>query len=1051
MQNLVLFVLIGIISSTFATTTSVTNGYYKIYAEDGDGLVTLSTGSSHPDGDNVGILFGGNAGDAAGAWVTLKSYTSGTVYTTNSDMTAGTFVALFNLETLSNGYKSTYQIRGDDNIDLVVQATLEGPAYHFLKNHITFSISASSADGKHYNVGVRLVLDWKLQDDDGPTIRTLNPESEKYLWEHEWETPTFEAYQIESNRPLEEYLTAYALVSGQGTWANTVPDRIAYAANIYHFDEAWTFDVKTGSVIGSNQTRTHNDDSSTVIYWGTSRSISLDSIGNEVTVYHSFSTVPSVAPVIVADIKDCVDNYTCTYDYIVARDDNTFECLNIPISYPLCDDENPCTNDVCDPYNYEADFTGCVHIENLCSDEIACTLDWCNTTTGECDHVDLDCDDQVNCTIDQCNHNLGECENVPSDNACLPAETDMCHTYYCDPLVGCVAEPVNCDDDIPCTDDTCHPSFGCVYTPNNAHCDDNITCTNDVCEEWLGRCTNYPDNSNCDDMDPCTTDYCDLINGCVAVAMDCADPDMACTRDFCFNGTCIHIAEDNYCNDNNNCTIDSCDMHLGQCTNVPADGLCNDDQGCTEDWCDEIEGCLHKEIDCTDEIGCTFDYCDYSNGTCVHSIENEQTQCDDGIECTYDYCDLNLGRCNNLVIPDFCDDNDTCTTDICNLSEGRCVYIPLVCNDQIAATEDQCVNGECVFTPIPDFCDDGFNCTVDRYNADLGRCENNPSSARCNDDVACTLDICNYTDCINIPEDSYCEDGIPCTSNWCTVEGCATAVDDSLCDDGIDCTIDYCDEKFGCIFVVNSTYCQPVSDCGTSVCVPQVGCVETLHQELCDDEIDCTVDTCDAAGCNFEPMNSLCNDNVGCTVDMCNVTVGECVHVANDYFCDDGRDCSIEVCDVQYGCLINDTSCPVDENCEHCINCASSLSRIVVADLEDGSGDLVFKTRNTYVPQFSIASPVNGLTENLLMKGFGPVVFGNEEVLDYNDGLVIGSGSSFKLVPTAELFRTCNEITRGQIQVVEELVAVDLVDVVYICLKNVDNYEWKQLSKKLSL
>ena len=39
--------------------------------------------------------------------------------------------------------------------------------------------------------------------------------------------------------------------------------------------------------------------------------------------------------------------------------------------------------------------------------------------------------------------------------------------------------PGSCDDNNPCTVDTCDPVMGCIYTPTN--CDDGTVCTIDSC------------------------------------------------------------------------------------------------------------------------------------------------------------------------------------------------------------------------------------------------------------------------------------------------------------------------------------------------------------------------------------------------------------------------------------------------------------------------------------------------------------------------------------------------------------------------------------------
>jgi hypothetical protein len=68
---------------------------------------------------------------------------------------------------------------------------------------------------------------------------------------------------------------------------------------------------------------------------------------------------------------------------------------------------------------------------------------------------------------------------------------------------------VNCDDQNPCTDDSCDSASGCVHAQHV--CDDGSSCTDDSCDPASG-CVATP--RNCDDGDCCTNDACDETTGC---------------------------------------------------------------------------------------------------------------------------------------------------------------------------------------------------------------------------------------------------------------------------------------------------------------------------------------------------------------------------------------------------------------------------------------------------------------------------------------------------------------------------------------------------------
>jgi len=94
------------------------------------------------------------------------------------------------------------------------------------------------------------------------------------------------------------------------------------------------------------------------------------------------------------------------------------------------------------------------------------------------------CDDNNACTNDICNPGTGQCEYYPE--ICGGEIFNACITYSCDPTVGCQANPVNCDDGNPCTTDYCDSSLGCQHI--EISCDDDNACTLDSCDIGTGEC-----------------------------------------------------------------------------------------------------------------------------------------------------------------------------------------------------------------------------------------------------------------------------------------------------------------------------------------------------------------------------------------------------------------------------------------------------------------------------------------------------------------------------------------------------------------------------------
>jgi hypothetical protein len=161
----------------------------------------------------------------------------------------------------------------------------------------------------------------------------------------------------------------------------------------------------------------------------------------------------------------CDDGNKCTYGEVCADG----ACVQ---GKPLnCNDGNPCTDDSCQP------GIGCVSTENdgPCDDGNPCTInDLCQQ--GECmGGGALSCNDNNACTNDVCNPLKG-ClhtnNNQPCDDLDPCTEQDACSGGVC---LGSVAK--DCDDGNPCTNDTCVPLAGCSHSNNSNPCDDGNACT----------------------------------------------------------------------------------------------------------------------------------------------------------------------------------------------------------------------------------------------------------------------------------------------------------------------------------------------------------------------------------------------------------------------------------------------------------------------------------------------------------------------------------------------------------------------------------------------
>ena len=273
-----------------------------------------------------------------------------------------------------------------------------------------------------------------------------------------------------------------------------------------------------------------------------------------------------------------------------------------------CDDSNPCTNDSCDK------VTGCAHKANTspCSDGDACTQsDTCANNLCIPGAIKV-CEDNIFCTADSCNKTSGNCvydaagmNGTPCDDSNVCTLGDNCKAGVCS--IGIAKD---CNDNNPCTDDLCDKGKGCNPNFNSKACDDANACTkDDICK--FGDCEG--NILTCNDGNPCTDEVCEPKKGCIPSANTAiCDDNSKCTQgDACKNTVCGGSPVD--CDDGNICTDDSCDKASGCVASANA-VLCPDSDVCTTGETCKNSACVKKAIVCDDGVACTIDSCDPVKG-----------------------------------------------------------------------------------------------------------------------------------------------------------------------------------------------------------------------------------------------------------------------------------------------------------------------------------------------------------------------------------------------------------------------------------------------------
>jgi hypothetical protein len=253
--------------------------------------------------------------------------------------------------------------------------------------------------------------------------------------------------------------------------------------------------------------------------------------------------------------------------------------------------------------------TGCDSGE-ICTQDGECADGWCQTKPTVCD-------DDNPCTADACNPQTGACK---FDNLVGPCtDDDPCTLLDVCQNGACVAgKPDSCDDANMCTEDTCVLAVGCDHKEIEP-CDDGLSCTNDTCDPGLG-CVSSP--VVCPGGGACVAASCTEVDGgCITTPLDgegCDDGDSCTSNDSCVGDICQGVYS---CDDGNPCTVDSC-LAAG-CLNTPdvLGAPCEDGDECTSgDQC--YNGvCQGLMQSCADEDPCTMDSC--SEGLCVHENVDE--------------------------------------------------------------------------------------------------------------------------------------------------------------------------------------------------------------------------------------------------------------------------------------------------------------------------------------------------------------------------------------------------------------------------------------------
>jgi hypothetical protein len=281
-------------------------------------------------------------------------------------------------------------------------------------------------------------------------------------------------------------------------------------------------------------------------------------------------------------------------------------------------DISPAATELCNAKDDDCDgATDEALAPTICDDGNPCTDDLCDLTAGLCTHSATSCSDDSPCTDDTCDPALG-CVFTPRDGACSDANPctlqDACLAGLC---LG-MANP--CDDDNPCTADTCDPATGdCNHDATEGPCQDADPCTlGDFCQD--GLCEAGPDVLDCTDPNPCTDDTCTAGQGCLhaAITGPCDDGDSCTSSDMCMGTVCTGLnqcacATDDDCGPLNDANW--CNGYL-YCNTKASPAFCEVQPG-------SVVNCSTAQ-----DSFCQAKTCDPLDGVCKLRPRNDGVACD---------------------------------------------------------------------------------------------------------------------------------------------------------------------------------------------------------------------------------------------------------------------------------------------------------------------------------------------------------------------------------------------------------------------------------------
>ncbi|MFT5429461.1 MAG: hypothetical protein ACI9OJ_000132 [Myxococcota bacterium] len=635
----------------------------------------------------------------------------------------------------------------------------------------------------------------------------------------------------------------------------------------------------------------------------------------------------------------------CPGGYICENDD---VCKTACLGDNDCITGNFCVNGICT--GKKLDGSPCLDAGQCQSDH--CANGFCCGSGDCCGGANSQCNDENVCTNDVCDATTFECTSE--------ANTAQCQTAFCDGDVytsakicnggGCTdgGTPSTCESSDPCLEASCTLG-GCALKNSAAggactdpSCTDGLITASKLCD-GSGGCAVGGSTSACPGGYACLSGSacaaaCDNNDGCRG-GFYCADTlclpekgsgdscgdDTQCSSGHCSNGFCCAsgncCAKNNDCDDTNECTSDTC-LPSFQCAN-PANTIQCETGSCAGSTYTEPQFC--------------------STGSC--SVGGALVQCDTGNVCLFDTC--GLGGCGTSPVPI----GTPCQQPSC---AGFTIANQKTCDGtggcELGGSIKACAGGYTCETEgdaCRTTCESDAQCQPGLFCSGGSCLLKGSDGDPCFGDAQCTSDHCNNGFCCSsgacCSQASDCDDGNVCTTEQCSGQKkCGITFNTLQCEagacDGLGYTAAKTCKTGVCSEGGTTSDCDKGNPCRNYGCTP-TGCTETLA-------LNGTV--CEGASClgsNFTPAHT-CNGgqcqnpgaapcqsgNTCVSGSLCGNGCTDSAQCQNGWYCTGSGNCQPQ--------RDNGDSCSTDDQCSssHCTNgfcCAAGLCCSKSTDCDD--------------------------------------------------------------------------------------------------------------------